>query len=182
MWDKKDQQDRQIPTPAQKPRPPVTSTGDYVKGRPVNIGPSIQIKGELTGMEDLTIDGIVEGKIELRDHNLTVGPNGKIKADIYAQTIIITGEVRGNANAKERVEIGETGTLYGNIVSPRISIADGAHFKGSVDMSPASQKEVRPDRTGKETAGRKSASADVQERTTVTASQAKPGTHFRELN
>ena len=182
MWDKKDQGNRQIPTPAQKPRPSTPVTGDYVKGRPINIGPSIQIKGELTGMEDLTIDGVVEGKIELRDHNLTVGPNGKIKADIYAQTIIITGEVRGNANAKERVEIGETGTLYGNIVSPRISISDGAHFKGSVDMSPANPKETRPDRTGRETGGKKPASADVQDRATVTASQTKPGTHFRELN
>lgn len=182
MWDKKDQQERQIPTPAQKPRSSIPASGDYVKGRPINIGPSIQIKGELTGMEDLTIDGVVEGKIELHDHNLTVGPNGKIKADIYAQTIIITGEVRGNTYAKERVELGETGILYGDIVSPRISISDGAQFKGSVDMSQANRKEMRPDRTGKETGGRKPASADVQERTTVTASQTKPGTHFRELN
>jgi len=100
----------------------------------VNIGPSIQIKGELQGDEDLTIDGRVEGKIELRDHNLTIGPNGKIKADLHATTIVIAGDVQGNAYAKERVEIAPTGRLNGDIASPRITIADGAHFKGSVDM------------------------------------------------
>ena len=100
----------------------------------MNIGPSIQIKGELQGDEDLTIDGRVEGKIELRDHNLTIGPNGKIKADLHANTIVIAGDVQGNAYAKERVEIAPTGRLNGDIASPRITIADGAHFKGSVDM------------------------------------------------
>ena len=100
----------------------------------MNIGPSIQIKGELQGNEDLTIDGRVEGKIELRDHNLTIGPNGKIKADLHANTIVIAGDVQGSAYAKERVEIAPTGRLNGDICAPRITIADGAHFKGSVDM------------------------------------------------
>ncbi|MFQ5877664.1 MAG: polymer-forming cytoskeletal protein [Acidobacteriota bacterium] len=103
-------------------------------GRLVNIGPSIRIKGELQGDEDLTIDGRVEGKIELREHNLMIGSNGKIKADLYAKTIVIAGEVSGNACAAERVEITPTGRLVGDIASPRITIADGAHFKGSVDM------------------------------------------------
>ena len=105
----------------------------------MNIGPSIQIKGELQGDEDLTIDGRVEGKIELRDHNLTIGPNGKIKADLHANTIVIAGDVQGNAFAKERVEIAPTGRLNGDIASPRITIADGAHFKGSVDMERANE-------------------------------------------
>ncbi|HYS05374.1 MAG TPA: polymer-forming cytoskeletal protein [Candidatus Dormibacteraeota bacterium] len=105
----------------------------------MNIGPSIQIKGELQGDEDLTIDGRVEGKIELRDHNLTIGPNGKIKADLHANTIVIAGDVQGNAYAKERVEIAPTGRLNGDIISPRITIADGAHFKGSVDMERSSE-------------------------------------------
>jgi cytoskeletal protein CcmA (bactofilin family) len=105
----------------------------------INIGPSIQIKGELQGDEDLTIDGRVEGKIELRDHNLTIGPNGKIKADLYAKTIVIAGDVSGNAFAAERIEIAPTGKLIGDIHSPRITIADGAHFKGSVDMERAGE-------------------------------------------
>ncbi len=102
--------------------------------RAANIGASISIKGELQGDEDLIIDGRVEGKIDLREHNLTIGPNGKIKADLYARTIVVSGEVTGSAFAAERVEIAPSGRLLGDITSPRITIADGAHFKGSVDM------------------------------------------------
>ncbi len=130
MWDKRDASGR----PNEAPVHPVYTSDPSKGGRIVNIGPSIQIKGELQGDEDLTIDGRVEGKIELRDHNLTIGPNGKIKADLYANTIVIAGDVQGHAYAKERVEIAPTGRLNGDIAAPRITIADGAHFKGSVDM------------------------------------------------
>ena len=130
MWDKRDASG----PPNEAPVHPVYTSEPSKGGRIVNIGPSIQIKGELQGDEDLTIDGRVEGKIELRDHNLTIGPNGKIKADLYANTIVIAGDVQGNAHAKERVEIAPTGRLNGDIAAPRITIADGAHFKGSVDM------------------------------------------------
>jgi cytoskeletal protein CcmA (bactofilin family) len=88
----------------------------------------------LTGNEDLTIDGAVEGKIELKENSLTIGPNGKIKADINAKAVTITGEVHGNVTAEEKVEIRETGRLLGDIVAPRLVIADGAFFKGSVEM------------------------------------------------
>jgi cytoskeletal protein CcmA (bactofilin family) len=103
-------------------------------GQVAIIGQSIQIKGELTGNEDLTIDGTVEGNIELKDHSLTIGPNGNIKADINAKKVTIIGEVQGNVTAEETVEIRETGKLRGNIVAPRLVIADGAFFKGSVEM------------------------------------------------
>jgi cytoskeletal protein CcmA (bactofilin family) len=103
-------------------------------GQTAIIGQSIHIKGELTGNEDLTIDGTVEGNIELKENNLTIGPNANIKADIHAKTITITGEAQGNMTAEEKVEIRETGKLRGNIVSPRVVIADGAFFKGSVEM------------------------------------------------
>lgn len=98
------------------------------------IGQSIQFKGELTGNEDLTIDGTVEGKIDLKEHHLTIGKSGRIKADLHAKTIVIQGEVTGQITADEKVEIQATGRLQGDIISPRLSIADGAHFKGSVDM------------------------------------------------
>ena len=101
-----------------------------------SIGPC-EVSGELQGDEDLTIDGRVEGKIELRDHNLTIGANGKIKADLFAKTIVIAGDVTGSAYAAERIELAPTGRLTGDIHSPRITIADGAHFKGSVDMERA---------------------------------------------
>lgn len=139
MWDKKDPAARPVnETPGgfvtvPEPSRPTTTTAARATGA-ASIGSSIQIKGELQGDEDLTIDGRVEGKIDLRDHNLTIGPNGKIKADLYARHIVIAGDVAGNAHAAERVEIAPSGRLTGDIVSPRITIADGAHFKGSVDM------------------------------------------------
>ncbi len=100
----------------------------------VNIGKSVVIKGELNGSEDLTIEGHVEGTIQLRDHVLTIGPNGKIKAQVFAKAVIVLGEVHGNVTASEKVDIRDNGSVEGDLVSPRIAIAEGAHFKGSVDM------------------------------------------------
>lgn len=101
----------------------------------VHIGKSVVIKGELNGSEDLTIEGHVEGKIELRDHVLTIGPNGKIKAQVFAKAVIVLGEVNGNVTATEKVDIRENGAVDGDIVAPRVAIAEGAHFRGSVDMN-----------------------------------------------
>jgi cytoskeletal protein CcmA (bactofilin family) len=100
----------------------------------VNIGKSVVIKGELNGSEDLTIEGHVEGKIELKDHVLTIGPNGRIKASVFAKAVIVQGEVNGNVTASEKVDIRDGGSVDGDIVSPRVAIAEGAHFRGSVDM------------------------------------------------
>jgi cytoskeletal protein CcmA (bactofilin family) len=100
----------------------------------VNIGKSVVIKGELNGSEDLTIEGQVEGKIELKDHVLTIGPNGKIKAQVFAKAVIVLGEVNGNVTATEKVDIRDGGSVDGDIVAPRVAIAEGAHFRGSVDM------------------------------------------------
>ena len=100
----------------------------------VNIGKSVVIKGELNGSEDLTIEGHVEGQIELKDHVLTIGPNGKIKAQVFAKAVIVLGEVNGNVTASEKVDIRDGGSVDGDIISPRVAIAEGAHFRGSVDM------------------------------------------------
>jgi cytoskeletal protein CcmA (bactofilin family) len=100
----------------------------------VNIGKSVVIKGELNGSEDLTIEGQVEGKIELKDHVLTIGPNGRIKAQVHAKALIVLGEVNGNVTATDKVEIRDGGSVDGDIIAPRVAIADGAHFRGSVDM------------------------------------------------
>jgi cytoskeletal protein CcmA (bactofilin family) len=115
----------------------------------VNIGKSVVIKGELNGSEDLTIEGHVEGKIELKDHVLTIGPNGKIKAQVFAKAVIVLGEVNGNVTASEKVDIRDGGSVDGDIVSPRVAIAEGAHFRGSVDMQrkggqPASAAPAQP--------------------------------------
>jgi cytoskeletal protein CcmA (bactofilin family) len=100
----------------------------------VNIGKSVVIKGELNGSEDLTIEGHVEGTIQLRDHVLTIGPNGKIKAQVFAKAVIVLGEVTGNVTASDKVDIRDNGSVDGDIISPRVAIAEGAHFRGSVDM------------------------------------------------
>jgi cytoskeletal protein CcmA (bactofilin family) len=114
----------------------------------VNIGKSVVIKGELNGSEDLTIEGHVEGTIQLKDHVLTIGPNGKIKAQVFAKSVIVLGEVTGNVTASDKVDIRDNGSVDGDIVSPRVAIAEGAHFRGSVDMqrkgSPASAPAAKP--------------------------------------
>ena len=106
-----------------------------------SIGKSIVINGELSGSEDLTIEGRVDGKIELRDHVLTVGSNGRIKAQVSAKAIVVLGQVTGNLNATEKVDIKETGSVEGDVVAPRVAIADGSHFKGSIDMQKKEQPE-----------------------------------------
>ncbi len=117
-----------------KPLEPRFETKNPTREEVINIGKSVFIKGELTGDEDLTIEGRVEGKIELKDHNLIIGPNGKINAEINAKSVTVIGSVVGNISAGEMVEIKTSGSVMGDIKSSRISIADGAHFKGSVDM------------------------------------------------
>lgn len=101
---------------------------------PASIGKSIVIRGEVSGSEDLTVEGQVEGKIELRDHILTVGSNGHLHAHIVAKSIIVLGQVTGNLTADEKVDIREKGSVEGDIVAPRVAIADGANFRGSIDM------------------------------------------------
>jgi cytoskeletal protein CcmA (bactofilin family) len=125
----------------------------------VNIGKSVVIKGELNGSEDLTVEGHVEGKIELKDHVLTIGPNGKIKAQVFAKSVIVLGEVNGNITATEKVDIRDGGSVEGDIVSPRVAIAEGAHFRGSVDM----QRKTAP-----------SPAAQASKPATTTASQGQP--------
>ena len=117
--------------------PATERTSEGIRGMekgPVNIGKSVVIKGELTGSEDLTIEGHVEGKIELRQNVLTIGPNGKIKAQVFAKSVIILGEVTGNVTATEKVDLRDNGSVDGDIAAPRVAIAEGAHFRGSIDM------------------------------------------------
>jgi len=132
----------QTVTPSVEPaaRPAV---GDHSRGlerSTVNIGKSVIIKGELSGSEDLTIEGQVDGKIELRQNVLTIGANGKIKAQVFAKAVIILGEVTGNVTASEKVDIRDNGSVDGDITSPRVAIAEGAHFRGSIDMQRQGEK------------------------------------------
>jgi cytoskeletal protein CcmA (bactofilin family) len=106
-----------------------------------HIGKSVLIKGQLSGSEDLYLDGEVEGTIELREHSLVVGPNGRIHANISAREVILHGKVEGNIQASERVELKKSCVVVGDITTQRISIEDGAFFKGAVDL----QKESKPE-------------------------------------
>src|SRR6202158_3135473 len=132
---------------APSPRP---ETKHQMEKDIVNIGKSVVIKGELNGSEDLTIEGHVEGTIQLREHVLTIGPNGRIKAQVFAKAVIVLGEVTGNVTASDKVDIRDNGSVDGDIVSPRVAIAEGAHFRGSVDMqrkggaAPAQPKPAQP--------------------------------------
>ncbi len=100
-----------------------------------NIGKSVIIKGELSGSEDLTIEGQVDGKIELNNNVLTIGTNAKIKAQVFAKTVVVLGEVTGNITASEKVDIRDNGSVDGDITSPKVAIAEGAHFRGAIDMN-----------------------------------------------
>jgi cytoskeletal protein CcmA (bactofilin family) len=126
----------QPPAPVQAgvPVPRPAEMSNHMEKDIVNIGKSVVIKGELNGSEDLTIEGHVEGTIQLRDHVLTIGPNGRIKAQVFAKSVIVLGEVTGNVTASDKVDIRDNGSVDGDIISPRVAIAEGAHFRGSVDM------------------------------------------------
>ena len=131
------------PLQTANPAPATERSSDASRGMergPVNIGKSVVIKGELTGSEDLTIEGHVEGKIELRQNVLTIGPNGRIKAQVFAKSVVILGEVTGNVTASEKVDLRDNGSVDGDIAAPRVAIAEGAHFRGSIDMQRAGGK------------------------------------------
>lgn len=136
----------------------------------VNIGKSVIIKGELSGSENLTIEGQFEGKIELRENVLTVGPNGRIKADLLlAKSVDVLGRVTGKITAIDVVSIRENGSVDGDITSPRIAIADGAHFRGNVDM-----RRDAVDAPSREQAGAKAAGAKAPQAVPVKP-PAQPG-------
>src|SRR5687768_12895960 len=137
---------------AARPQPPLTSA-EIHRGleKTVNIGKSVIIKGELSGSEDLTIEGQVEGKIELRQNVLTIGPNAKIKAQVLARAVVVEGTVQGNISSSEKIEIRDKGSVEGDLSSPRVAIADGAHFRGSIDMQQAKgaeKHEAKPQAAG----------------------------------
>ncbi len=110
------------------------STGPVERRDAAGVGASISIVGDVTGDEDLTILGRVEGKIDLPQHVVTVGQSGRVKADIHARVVSVAGEVRGNLIAAEQILIRKTATMLGNLTAPRVGLEDGCSFRGSVEM------------------------------------------------
>ncbi len=150
MWRKSE--DPPAPVAAQTPSSPAKRSEP---SRDVaTIGPSIAIKGDLTGNEDLVIQGRLKGEVKLKQNNVTVGKSGRVEADIYGRSIRVEGDVNGNLYGEQEVVIRASGRVQGNIVSPRVTLENGSNFKGSIDMEaeakqPAiAKKPERPVGTG----------------------------------
>src|SRR5512142_2253573 len=131
--------------PARQVRPVETPKMDNFRADVAHIGKSVIVKGELSGSEDLYLDGEVEGSIELRGHSLTIGPNGRVRANVHAKDVVIHGKVDGNVRGNERVELKKSAVLNGDIATQRIVIEDGAFFKGAIDIQKA-EKAAEPKR------------------------------------
>ena len=119
---------------APRPSTGATATSAAASGEQATIGKSLVVKGEVTGSESLYIDGKVEGSINLPGNRVTVGRNGQVAANILAREVVVLGKVRGNINASDRVDIRSEGSLTGDVAAARISIEDGAYFKGGIDI------------------------------------------------
>lgn len=117
-------------------RSPERPTRSKAHGPTATIGPSIHIKGDVTGEENLVIEGTVDGAVKVKNNDVTIGVSGKVKANIYAASISVEGELNGDLIGEDKVIIRNTGKVQGNIVSPRVSLEEGAKFKGSIDMDP----------------------------------------------
>jgi cytoskeletal protein CcmA (bactofilin family) len=135
-------------SPSQAPASPVVPFNQPSSGKfgsvpargGARLGASIQIRGQVTGTEDLQIDGIVDGPITLKGHELTVGSTAQLTSEIHAGNVVAYGKVVGNVHSRGRVDIKKDGSIIGDIDSARISIEDGAHFKGRIEIDPAKQQ------------------------------------------
>ena len=148
MWNNKRREEELTPKPAtappaapepQKEKLPLSTapikTADYEATRgAASIGKSVTIKGQIFSREDLIVDGEIEGAIELNEHRLTVGPNGRVRAGIKAREIVVLGTIDGNVEALDKIDIRKDAKLVGDIKTARIIIEDGAYFKGSIDI------------------------------------------------
>jgi cytoskeletal protein CcmA (bactofilin family) len=153
MWKSRREDERPSTPVSSQPPAPVAPAPSPIQSRTVetpkmesyradvaHIGKSVIIKGELSGSEDLFLDGEVEGNIELRNHNLVIGPNGRVRANVQAKDVMIHGKVDGNVTGIEKVELKKSAVLNGDISTVRIVIEDGAFFKGAIDIRKAEGK------------------------------------------
>ncbi len=140
MWKKSEPEETNrppVPVPQSQPAPAPRNPAPQPQSKEhAVIGSTIVVRGDLSGDEDLVIDGRVEGKIQFPRHSITIGRNGTIKADIYGKNITVEGTVEGNLYGEEQLIVRHSGTIHGNIVAPRVALEDGAKFKGNIDMSP----------------------------------------------
>jgi cytoskeletal protein CcmA (bactofilin family) len=154
MWKRRDDERPVAPPPApivpviapKEVRPVETPKPESFRADVAHIGKSVIVKGELSGSEDLYLDGEVEGSIELKGHSLIIGPNGRVRANVHARDIVVHGKVDGNLRGSDRVELKKSSILVGDIYTQRIVIEDGAFFKGAVDLQKETPKpEAKPE-------------------------------------
>jgi cytoskeletal protein CcmA (bactofilin family) len=148
MWNKRKEEEYPPKSPAMAPAPasqikentpmstsPAAPSHHATESRgPAVIGKSVMIKGQIFSREDLTIDGEIDGSVELHEHRLTVGPNGKLQAGVKAREVVVLGTIHGNVEASDKIDIRKDAKLVGDIKTARIVIEDGAYFKGSIDI------------------------------------------------
>jgi len=153
MWNKRKEEEYPPKQPAAAPvannpvkETPVMSSAPAPVHHPTEsrgpaiIGKSVMIKGQIFSREDLTIDGEIDGSVELHEHRLTVGPNGKLQAGVKAREVVVLGTIHGNVEASDKIDIRKDAKLVGDIKTTRIVIEDGAYFKGSIDIVRAEAK------------------------------------------
>ena len=143
MWNKPEQDSDAIPTP-QQPKNAPSAPPPARPDRQAILGPSITIKGSLSGEEDLLIEGHVEGEITFKQHAVTVGKRGRVDADLFCKSIFIEGEVHGNLYGEDLVVVRKSAHVKGNAVAPRVSLEDGSQFHGAIDMQPKPTKPETP--------------------------------------
>ena len=156
MWGTKKPEEETRPVPGRESSPlsgahdlrPVGSTPS--RAGAARLGRTLSLKGELAGNEELLVDGEFEGTIDLGESSLTVGPQGRVQADVRAREIIIEGTVRGNLRAADRLQISKSGNVVGDLVAARIVIEDGAYFKGSIDIQKPEEQKARRAEAGGE--------------------------------
>jgi len=144
-WKKSNKDNPPIQTPIQHPPQPSAPQSQPPSAKEqALIGSSIKIEGSLSGGEDLFVEGHIDGKIELDQHNVTIGTNGRIKADIHGRSIIVMGEVKGNLYGSEQIILRKSSKVRGNLFAARVSLEDGSDFKGSIDMTSKPAAEAKP--------------------------------------
>ncbi len=143
MWKKKENE-QPTPETVQRPEPPVPRSATPRRSDRAVVGPTLKIQGEISGEEELVVQGQIDGKIVVKGQGVTVGKSGRVKADIHARVIRIEGKVRGDLFGEQEVIIETSGDVEGNLIAPSVRLENGSRFKGSIDMERAKQPSPQP--------------------------------------
>lgn len=141
MWNKPQSESEPQSQPEPQPSPP-SRPAAATASRQAVLGPSISIKGNVSGEEDVLIEGQIDGEISFRQNTVTIGTKGRVKADIHCKTVFVEGQVTGNLYGDEKVVVRQSGRVEGNAVAPRVVLEEGANFRGNIDMQPRSGKQA----------------------------------------